>query len=118
MPRYRNLGTSIFVSCLAVTLVLSGGFIVWGVPPLLAFLAVLNITTFSLFGWDKFQAKKSRQRIPENCLHGLALIGGSLGSIAGQRCFHHKRSKTSFMRWYWGIVAFQAIVLIAYVLSR
>lgn len=117
MPRYRNLGTSIFLFCLAITIVLSGGFIVWGTPAVLAFLLVINLTTFALFGWDKHQAKKSRQRVPENTLHALALLGGSIGSLAGQRCFHHKRSKSSFMRWYWGIVAVQTLTLITYALA-
>ena len=39
---------------------------------------------------DKLRAKQRAFRIPEATLFGIALIGGSIGCIAGMYIFHHK----------------------------
>lgn len=118
MPPSRNLSQSTFIFSLGIVIVTSGALVAWGMPPWSAYLVSITGMTFACFGWDKYQAKKSKRRIPETSLHALALIGGSLGSYIGQQVFRHKRAKKEFQRWFWGIVGFQIVVLIGYALSH
>ena len=60
------------------------------------YLFVINVITFAAFGLDKRKAKKRKFRIRESILLGLALIGGSLGAMAGMFLFHHKTRKPAF----------------------
>lgn len=60
------------------------------------YLFVINVITFAAFGLDKRKAKKRKFRIRESVLLGLALIGGSLGAMAGMFLFHHKTRKPAF----------------------
>ena len=46
----------------------------------LTYLVVINIVTFFVYGIDKWKAKKSKWRVPEATLLGLAVIGGSIGA--------------------------------------
>ncbi|OWK99546.1 hypothetical protein AP75_00965 [Kaistella haifensis DSM 19056] len=45
------------------------------------YLLSLTIMSFLIFATDKFQAKNSRMRIPENTLLVVTFLGGSIGSI-------------------------------------
>lgn len=51
---------------------------------------IVNIIEFALMGIDKWKARKGAFRIPESTLFIIAIIGGSIGSIAGMYLFHHK----------------------------
>ena len=44
----------------------------------LIYLAVINMVTFFMYGIDKWKAKKSKWRIRETALLGLAVLGGSV----------------------------------------
>ena len=57
---------------------------------LLLYLAVMNLVAFLTFGTDKGRAKKGAWRVRERTLFLLALLGGSIGAIAGMYFFHHK----------------------------
>lgn len=60
-------------------------------PDLLSvYLAVVNLAAFCMFGIDKRRARKRRWRIPERRLLSIALLGGSLGALAGMYVFRHK----------------------------
>ena len=50
---------------------------------IIIYLVTVNCTSFIFMGVDKHKARKRTWRIPESTLFVLALIGGSLGSIAG-----------------------------------
>ena len=63
---------------------------------ILSYLLIINITSFAFYGADKQKAKKGKWRISENTLLLLAVIGGSIGAIAGMKIFHHKTQKTNF----------------------
>ena len=63
---------------------------------LMWYLIVINIVTWIAFGLDKWKAKSGKWRIPERTLLLLALIGGSLGALAGMIMFHHKTRKAKF----------------------
>ena len=63
---------------------------------LMWYLIVINIVTWIAFGLDKWKAKSGKWRIPERTLLLLALIGGSLGALAGMIMFRHKTRKPKF----------------------
>ena len=64
------------------------------------YVAVLTLAAFLAMGWDKLCAKRDTRRVPERTLFLLAVLGGSIGSIAGMYAFHHKTK-----HWYfkWGL---------------
>jgi uncharacterized membrane protein YsdA (DUF1294 family) len=63
---------------------------------ILIYLEIVNLLAFALMGIDKNRARKNRWRIPEATLILFALIGGSIGSLAGMYLFHHKTRKPKF----------------------
>ena len=54
------------------------------------YLVIINVVTFFMFGIDKWKAKKSKWRIREAALLGLAVLGGSIGALLGMQVWHHK----------------------------
>ena len=60
------------------------------------YLAAINFITWVVYGADKIKAKSGKWRIPERTLLLLALIGGSLGALAGMILFRHKTRKPKF----------------------
>ena len=44
------------------------------------YLIVINVVTFFIYGIDKWKAVRSKWRISEAMLLGLAVIGGSIGA--------------------------------------
>ena len=66
------------------------------------YVAVLTLAAFLAMGWDKLCARRGAWRISEKMLFLLAILGGSIGSIAGMYAFHHKTR-----HWYfkWGMPA-------------
>ena len=73
-------------------------------------LAVVNLVAFALMGLDKRRARRGGWRIPETTLFLPALLGGTLGAIAGMYCFRHKTR-----HWYlrWGLPALLAAQIAA-----
>ena len=63
---------------------------------ILLWLAVINVFGFVLMGLDKWKAKRGAWRIPEKTLFLSALLGGTVGTIAGMRCFRHKTRHWQF----------------------
>ena len=57
---------------------------------LLGYLLLMNLIAFVLMGLDKRRARRDQWRISEKTLFLPAVLGGSLGAIAGMRLFHHK----------------------------
>lgn len=55
------------------------------------YLAAINVLALLVYGWDKLCAKRrGARRVPEKALFLLALLGGSVGAIAGMYLFRHK----------------------------
>ena len=77
----------------------------------LIYLAVINVVTFFMFGIDKWKAKKSKWRVRETALLGLAVLGGSIGAWLGMKVWHHK---TLHKKFKYGI---PIIIIIQLVLS-
>ena len=70
-------------------------------PPLIQqvlpwYLAAINLIAFCVYGADKRRARRDAWRVPEKTLFLLALLGGSIGALAGMRVFHHKTRKWYF----------------------
>lgn len=67
----------------------------------------VNLFTFWAYGRDKHLARRHEWRIPEVQLHTLELLGGTIGAIAGQKIFHHKNKKKSYMATFFATVVIQ-----------
>ena len=80
---------------------------------ILYYLLAVNITSFLLYGIDKYKAKKGRWRISEATLLLMAVIGGSIGAWAGMRLWHHKTMHKKFKYGIPLIIILQ-VVLVAY----
>jgi len=63
---------------------------------LLIYLLIINAVGFTLMLIDKWKAKKSRWRIPEATLMGVAALGGSVGSLLGMYTVRHKTQHLKF----------------------
>ncbi len=76
----------------------------------IAWLVIINLTAFAVFGIDKKRAKKGQWRIPEKTLFLSAILGGSIGAILGMYIFHHKTK-----HWYFqfGIPAIMIVQIAA-----
>ena len=57
---------------------------------LLVYLLLVNFIAFVLMGLDKRRAKRDKWRISEKALFLPAVLGGSVGAIAGMHVFRHK----------------------------
>lgn len=63
---------------------------------ILLYLELVNLAAFVLLGIDKRRARRGRWRIPETTLMLSALLGGSIGALAGMYLFRHKTRKPRF----------------------
>ena len=61
------------------------------------YLIAINVCTVLIYGVDKWKAKRSKWRIPEATLLGLAVIGGSVGAWLGMKVWHHKTMQKKFL---------------------
>ncbi len=64
---------------------------------LICYLILVNLVAFFLMGIDKKKARTGAWRIPEKTLFLSAILGGSIGAIAGMQLFHHKTKHRSFV---------------------
>ena len=60
------------------------------------YLIALNIVTFFVYAIEKWKAKRSKWRIREAALLGLAVLGGSIGALLGMKVWHHKTMHKKF----------------------
>lgn len=63
---------------------------------IIAYLMIVNIIAFIMFGVDKKRAINDQWRISEKTLLGVALAGGSVGAFAGMQFFRHKTRDLKF----------------------
>lgn len=78
---------------------------------LVIWLVIINFELFLTMAIDKSKAKRSKRRVPEATLFLMALLGGSIGGIAGMYCFRHKTKHMSF------VIGFPAILLLELALA-
>ncbi|RXM42885.1 DUF1294 domain-containing protein [Flavobacterium sp. YO12] len=78
---------------------------------LLLYFLFVNIFVFILAGYDKYQARKNKQRVPENTLFLFEAIGGTIGLLTAMLIFRHKTSKMSFIVKFSIIFILQAVLI-------
>lgn len=64
---------------------------------LTTYLVLVNAGAFVLMRVDKRKAKRGAFRIPEATLIAVAILGGSIGAIAGMYLFRHKTRHLKFI---------------------
>ncbi|MGJ8641159.1 MAG: DUF1294 domain-containing protein [Opitutaceae bacterium] len=87
------------------TLVVARSFeqVAWTIT--IGYIGLISLLTAGFNWYDKRQAKRNQQRVPENVLHALELIGGWPAAYIAQQWLRHKTSKRSYRITYWAIVA-------------
>ena len=80
---------------------------------LIIYLIVINLIAFLVMFLDKRKAKYGKWRIPEQTLFILAVIGGSIGAIAGMYTFRHKTKKLRFSIGFPVILVLQIILIVS-----
>lgn len=75
------------------------------------YLIIINLIAFLVMYIDKRRAKYGKWRIKEHTLFILAILGGSIGAIAGMYTFRHKTKKMRF------VIGFPAILVCEIVLG-
>lgn len=83
------------------------------VKNIIIYLLCVNLISFLAMFIDKQKAKKGSWRIKESTLLILALIGGSIGEIAGMYIFHHKTKKARFYIGMPAMLVLQIMLVIA-----
>ena len=77
----------------------------------LIYLVIINVVTFLMYGIDKWKAKKSKWRIRETALLGLAVLGGSIGAWFGMKVWHHKTLHKKFRYGVPAIINIQLLLI-------
>lgn len=112
--KYRSPYKWYFWLALGLTLALAAVLFFLKLPLYLAYIAGVSGVTFSFYGYDKIQAKRKAGRVPELVLHGLAVIGGAPGGLAGQWLFQHKTRKPIFHLILWLSLLAHLIILVVF----
>lgn len=84
----------------------------------LIYLAIINVVTFFMYGIDKWKAKKSKWRIRETALLGLAVLGGSIGAWLGMKVWHHKTLHKKFKYGVPTIIIVQLALIVYFIISK
>lgn len=84
---------------------------------ILIYLLLINAVAFFLMLADKRKAKKNLWRIPEATLMMSAVLGGSVGALAGMNMFRHKTKHLKFTLGIPAILIAQ-IVLAVWLMNR
>lgn len=78
-----------------------------------AYLLLINAVGFIIMLIDKQKARKNLWRIPERTLLGIAILGGSIGTLLGMHLFRHK---TLHLKFTIGVPFILSVQIIAAVL--
>ena len=79
---------------------------------LLVYLLLVNFIAFVLMGLDKRRAKRDKWRISEKALFLPAVLGGSVGAIAGMHVFRHKTKHWYFRYGLPALLALQVVLVL------
>ena len=82
---------------------------------LIYYLLLINAMAFILMLTDKYKARKNLWRIPEAVLMGSALLGGSIGALAGMYACRHKTKHLKFTLGIPVILAIQILAAVVYI---
>lgn len=78
---------------------------------ILGYILLMNILGYLTMWLDKRKAKRGEYRISEKTLFMVAILGGSIGSIAGMKKFRHKTKHWYFKYGMPAILILQIIVV-------
>lgn len=84
---------------------------------ILYYLVLINAIAFVLMLVDKYKAKKNLWRIPEATLMGAAVLGGSIGALAGMYLVRHKTKHPKFTVGI-PVILFAQILLAMWLITR
>lgn len=60
------------------------------------YIAIINVVAFVMYGVDKWKAKHAKWRTSEAALIFVAILGGSIGALAGMAVWRHKTQHAKF----------------------
>ncbi|MEQ3657776.1 MAG: DUF1294 domain-containing protein [Glaciecola sp.] len=101
MKHKRNTSVSVYFALLFSSGMLVA-FYLQHFPRILFYLYIaLSSLSFTLYAYDKWQAKRGGWRTQESTLHLFALLGGWPGAAMARQYLRHKSSKPSFRTKYW-----------------
>jgi len=75
-------------------------------------------TSGRLLPTGRKKAKKSRWRIRETALLGLAILGGSIGAWLGMKVWHHKTQHKKFKYGVPAIIIVQLALIVYFIISK
>ena len=78
----------------------------------IVYLLIINLIGLLIMYIDKRRAKYGKWRIPERTLLTVALLGGSIGTIAGMYLFKHKTKKLKFTLGFPTILISELVIII------
>lgn len=78
------------------------------------YILIVNTLSFLLFALDKYKARRNLWRIPEKTLFLSAILGGSIGALAGMYLFRHKTKHKIFT---FGIPVIFTLQLLVYIVT-
>ena len=84
---------------------------------ILLYLFAINVVAFLAFGIDKYKAKHDKWRIPESTLLSMAVLGGSIGALAGMKVWRHKTLHDKFRIGIPVIIALQIAVVVWWIFA-
>ena len=71
----------------------------------ICYISFMSLICFFIFGIDKSNAKKGKERIKEKTLLFYTAFGGAIGALIGRILFRHKTDKIYFsMTIYFSII--------------
>ncbi len=76
------------------------------------YLFLINIITFILFGFDKYNALHQKKRVSNLSLLFFSFIGGSIGAVIAMKNFRHKTKKDYYVIGLKYIIVMQVLFLI------
>ena len=87
---------------------------VFSMKNIVIYIIAINVITFLAMWLDKRKAERGKWRTKEMTLLVLALLGGSIGGIAGIYTFRHKTKKLRFSIGFPVILVCQIVLLVTW----
>ena len=82
---------------------------------IIGYVLIINLLGYLTMWSDKRKAKRGEYRISEKTLFLVALLGGSIGSIAGMKKFRHKTKHWYFKYGMPAILILQITVIFLFI---
>lgn len=83
------------------------------IQAVLIYISVISLISIFVTIYDKSAAKKHKQRISENTLILLSLLGGSVAMLATMKLIRHKTKHKIFMLGIPAIIILQVVLVLS-----